>query len=169
MKVASRGVQQALAESRQSITERWLEQALGSYPGPVSRFLLQEKDPFHNPVGQAFREGLPVLVAELAGEMDPGRLRAALDGIVRIRAVQDFSASQAVAFVFLLRKVIREELRFETEALAWLEDRIDELALVAFDLYTQCREQLSQIRTQEARRRVYVHGKLDPAQRENGP
>lgn len=172
MRVASRGVLEALAQNQRRITERWLEETLGSYPSQVTGFLLQEKDRFRNPVGQTFRAGLPALLAELVGEMNPGRLRAVLDGMVRIRAVQDFSASQAVAFPFLLKRVLREELgeeiRSDAEGMSRLEGRIDQMALVAFDLFTECRAQLSEIQAREARRRVYLPEKMHLAKQGGG-
>jgi hypothetical protein len=83
-----------------------------------------------------------------------------LDGIVRIRAVQDFTAGQAVAFIFLLKRVIREELKGEVrvqpggDGLAAVEERIDEMALLAFDLFMKCRERIYEIRVNEAKRRL---------------
>jgi hypothetical protein len=50
---------------------------------------------------------LPVLTAELLGEMDQARVAGALESIVRIRAVQNFSASESVGFVFLLKGILR--------------------------------------------------------------
>jgi hypothetical protein len=172
VKLASRGVLVALAQNQPRIAERWLQQTLAGYPGQGTHFLLQEKNPFRNPVGQTFREGLPALLAELAGEMNPARLRAALDGMVRIRAVQDFSASQALAFLFLLKKVLREELPEEicsdAEGMSQLEDRIDQLALLAFDLFSECRAQLSEIKLREARRRVYLPEQMHLAKQGGG-
>jgi len=101
----------ALAARKDAIVAGWLSRTLESYPERNRRFLLQERDAFRNPAGHAFREALPALLDELLGAMDCARIEALLDGIVRIRAVQDFTAGQAVAFVFLLKKVIRDELR----------------------------------------------------------
>ena len=100
----------ALAARKDAIVRAWLARTLETYPERTSRLLAKEPDPFRNPVGHALKEALPALFDELLGAMDAGRLAPLLDGIVRIRAVQDFSPSQAVAFVFLLKQVIREEL-----------------------------------------------------------
>src|SRR5574341_843796 len=94
--------------------------------------------------------------------MDADKITPLLDGVVRMRAVQDFSASQAVAFVFLLKKVLREELPCGMEAeqdggaLATIEGRIDEMALLAFDLFMQCRERLYETRANEVKRRFWL-------------
>src|SRR3990172_3811632 len=101
---------EALAARKDAIVRAWLARTLETYPERTSRLLAQEKDPFRNPVGHALKEALPALFDELLGAVDAGRLATLLDGIVRIQAVQDFTAGQAVAFVFALKKVIREEL-----------------------------------------------------------
>ena len=130
---------------RARIAREWLERTLETYPDETVRFLRGEKDRFRNPVGHALQEGLSILVEELFGAMDRARVTQALDGILRIRAVQDFTPSQAVGFVFLLKRVVADPA---------LEGRIDELALAAFDIYMRCREQLYEIRAKEARRNL---------------
>ncbi len=142
----------ALAARKDAIVRAWLARTLETYPERTARFLAREPDPFRNPVGQALKEALPALFDELLGAMDGGRLAPLLDGIVRIRAVQDFTPSQAVAFVFLLKQAIREE--GGGEGLAAVDGRIDEVALLAFDLFMRCRDQMSAIKADEARRRT---------------
>jgi len=144
------------AHRREAIVKEWLARTLRSYPEQTSRFLFQQKDPFRNPVGHHFGFGFAALVDELLGEMDAARLTPAMDAVIRIRAVQDFSASEAVAFVFVLKDVFRDELREDSGALADLDGRIDELALLAFDLFMKCREKLYEIKAGEERRKVHV-------------
>jgi len=144
----------AVAEKRSDVVQEWFERTLRSYPGQTVGFLRGEKDPFRNPVGHTLREGLGVLFDEILGEMDEARITAALDAIVRIRAVQDHTASQAVAFLFLLKEVLRE--KSPAADLAALENRIDRMALLAFDLYMKCREKIYEIKAEEAKRRVYL-------------
>lgn len=129
------------AQEREAAAARWLELALASYPNQTSRFLRLEKDPFRNPVGQAFRKGLPALLDSVLDAGDEPRAAEALERIVKIRAVQEFTPSQAVGFVFLLRDVL---------AGRGLDARIDALALKAFDAYMQCRDRLWEIRAREA-------------------
>ena len=73
---------------------------------------------------------------------------------MRIRAVQNFSAKEAVGFIFLLKEILQKELSADGPISSDIERRIDEIALVAFDLYSQCREQISAIQVSEARNRV---------------
>ncbi len=82
----------------------------------------------------------------------------AVDRLVRVRAVQDMTASQALGFIPALKTILREELREllkeDPEALRALEDRIDRLTLLAFDIYSGCKERLYQIRVEEIRTRT---------------
>ena len=139
-------------QTQQAIAERWRAAIIHTYPGLTAEFLRQEKDPFRNPIGAALREAIPCLVAELFGAMDPGKVSQALEGVVRLRAIQDFAPKQAVGFVFELRDVLRGVLPASAEPLSELHKRIDEMALVAFEVFMRCREQLYEIRLSEARR-----------------
>jgi hypothetical protein len=150
-----------LSEKKRLIARQWLERVLQTYPENASRSLRLDKDPFRNPVGNALTEGLHALVEEIFGGMDPARITPALDGIVRIRAVQDFTAGQAVSFVFLLREVMEEQLRGEAEMLGTVGKRIDELAIVAFDLFMQCREKIYEIKAGELKRSMYLQLRRD--------
>lgn len=144
------------AHRREAIVKEWLSRALSAYPEQTSRFLFQHRDPFRNPVGHHYSHGFAVLIDELLGEMDAARLTHAIDAVVRIRAVQDFSASEAVSFVFILKDVFRDELKEDPGALADLDGRIDKLALVAFDCFMKCREKLYEIKAGEERRKVHI-------------
>ncbi len=150
-----------LAEKKRVIAGEWLEQVLRTYPENSSRLFQLESDPFRNPVGQALKEGLSVLVEEILGGMSLARITPALDGIVRMRAVQDFTAGQAVAFVFLLRDAIRKHLGEHKALLELAERRIDHLAVEAFDLFMVCREKIYEIKAEAAKRSMYVQTRLD--------
>jgi len=161
------------AQQKQAVLEKWLEQTLATYPSQTLRFLHKEKDRFRNPVGHTLREGLATLLEAVTGEMDPARVGPALESIVRLRAVQDFTPSQAVGFVYLLRDILAEEWagdrnaaipaagsRGEAAAASpspqAIQKRIDELALAAFDQFMKCREEIGEIKAREAQRKVYV-------------
>ncbi len=140
--------------TQQAIAERWLADIFATYPDQTAQFLIRERDPFRNPVGAALREAIPELVRELFQGLDAESTARALEGVVRIRAVQDFSASQAVGFVFLLKTAVRAELPAGLCLEADLDRRIDQIALAAFDLYARCREQIYEVRLREAGRRA---------------
>jgi len=149
-----------LMDRKNEVIREWLEQTLRTYPESAGRFLSLEKDPFRNPVGNTLKAGLTALFDHILRDSDPAEAAQALDGIVRMRAVQDFSASQAVAFIFLFKRAVRgalqsEVTRFAEEAAA-LEARVDEVALRAFDIFMRCRQQTYEIKANEARRRVAI-------------
>ncbi|HOP07634.1 MAG TPA: RsbRD N-terminal domain-containing protein [candidate division Zixibacteria bacterium] len=150
-----------LNEKRDAIITQWRSRIVDTYPSDSANFLTNRKNQFANPVGHAIREQTEVLFDELVGGESRSVLAQALDKIIRIRAVQEFTPAQATAFVYLLKDVIYEQVRgslndarVATE-LRKLEGRIDRLALLAFDLYTLCRDQMAQIKVNEAKRRTY--------------
>ena len=147
-------------QTQQAIAERWRAAIIHTYPGLTAEFLRQEKDPFRNPVGAALREAIPCLVAELFGGMDSGKVSQALEGIVRIRAIQDFSPRQAVGFVFELRDILKDVLPASAEQLGELYKRIDEMALVAVEVFMRCREQVYEVRLSETRRAQGVRERM---------
>jgi hypothetical protein len=149
-----------LRDNRSRIIERWGELILAGYPEASSRFLHDAKDPFGNPVGSGLRRAVEVLYDGLLEPAAREDWESALDGIVRIRAVQDFTPARAVGFVFLLKDAVREVLGDGTEApavgpLLEFHRRIDDLALEAFDRFARCREKLHEIKARDAIARTY--------------
>ncbi len=149
-----------LLEKRAAILERWLHLIFESYPPETSRFLKKEKDRFDNPVAYQFRQGIEGIYEALLHGMGRDKVSSVLDRIISIRAIQDFSPSGAIAFIFLLKKVIREKLKREirengiSNELLELESRIDGLALLSFDVYMKRREKLYELRVNEVKQRV---------------
>ena len=150
-------LQELLTRTRPAVLQRWRDLLLESYAPDASRFFREQGDPFANPVGATVSRTLAGLFDELLAGAEPERIAPLLDDLIRLRAVQDFSPSQAVGFVFQLKRAVREQLAgVETPPwpeLAEFEGRIDRLALLAFDLYLQCREQIFQIRVKEVKTR----------------
>lgn len=156
-----------LSQEKATIVERWFELVLESYPAQTATIMKKEPNQFANPVGYATRHGIEGIYEQfLSGLEDPEKAYAALDGIVRIRAVQSFSPSQALAFIFTLKRVVREQLEQAVEKakkkageadellvspreLEAFDSQVDRLALLAFDVYSQCREKLYEVRVRE--------------------
>jgi len=153
-------LEKLLLQNRTIILKRWLDSILESYSSDTKRFLKKQSDQFANPVGQTISKEIGNLFQELLEGVDPARLSPILDRIVRIRAVQDFSPSQAIFFVFQLKGVIRKELNKEirenrlSDELAEFESRIDDMALIAFDVYMRCREKIYEISANQAKNQV---------------
>jgi hypothetical protein len=150
-----------LKQKASHIRKRWVELIVETYPADSQRFFREQKDRFANPVGTTLSREVESLYHELLHGMDPEKVNSSLDEIIRIRAVQDFSPARAMSFVFLLKKVLREELDQEIkqspaacEELLTLESRLDEMALRGFDLYVKCKEKIYEIRAKEAKNHV---------------
>ena len=132
-----------------------------TYPGDTAVFLKKGGDPFQNPVADIFARSVDCIVASLLGGIERDEILRNLDAIVRIRAVQEFAPSQSVAFVFLLKKAIRDELQSDIDSeglhgeLLEIESRIDGLTLLAFDCYSKCREKIHEIRAGELKRKTH--------------
>ncbi len=127
-----------------------------TYPADTSRFLKSQKDPFANPVGGATIQGLDAMFDELFGNMDRETILTSLDPIIRIRAIQDFSPSDATGFIFFLKEILRDYIKDQPLS-EWLslESKIDEIALMAFDIYLKCRETLFRIKANEEKNRTF--------------
>jgi hypothetical protein len=143
---------------RDAILETWFAEVLEACGAETVSFLAQEKDAFRNPVGQTLKKNLAVLLQELLGEMDSGRLEPAVAAVVRLRAVQSREGARALGFVFRLRTIVPEHLPEMAEET--LSRRIDQLALLAFEEYVRCREQLAEIRLSEGRRSLAIPNAL---------
>jgi hypothetical protein len=147
-------VTETLAQKKEVVLKEWLARTLQTYPFLTSRFMIEEQDRFRNPVGYAMRQTLPVLMQELVGEeFDLNRIEPVLREVMRIRAVQDFTPSEAVSFLFVLRSIVG---RLELEDLERVHERIDQMAMLAFDLYMESREKIYEVKLNEAKRGQYV-------------
>ena len=149
-----------LSQETALIVKEWFKLVIKTYPSDASRFLKQEENRFDNPIGYTISRELKNIFEELLNGVDSDSPSPFLDRILRIRAVQDFSPSQAVGFIFDLKKVIRTEMGSRIrngggyDELLKFESRIDRLAMLAFDVYTKCREEIFEIRVNEIKNRA---------------
>ena len=151
-----------LKQNRSEIIQKWFDLIIKSYPADSTNFFKQTDNRFGNPVGYTISQGIESLYDILLDENNnDDKLYTSLENIIKIRAVQDFSASQAVDFVFLLKKVIREYVDTDSSEkrvigeLLELESEIDKLALCSFDVYMKCREKIYEIRVNETKRKMF--------------
>lgn len=148
-------LEKQLEKEKAAIVKEWFDLVVKAYPDDTSQFIKNQMDPFANPVGSTTLKGLEALFQELLNGMDHDTLASFLDPIMRIRAVQNFSPSQATGFISYLKSVIRKRFEKELEnsinakALLQFELRIDALYLIAFDIYMQCRETIYRIQASE--------------------
>ncbi|UCD32011.1 MAG: RsbRD N-terminal domain-containing protein [Desulfobacterales bacterium] len=150
-----------LIPKKTAIIKKWFALAIDTYPADTAKFLKSQKDPFANPVGRTIYRGLEALFDELLKGMDIENITSHLDPIIRIRAVQNFSPSRAIRFIFFLKTAINESLSkeiFQEQLIKdWqlFESKIDELSLIAFNLYTQCKEKLFELKANEIKNRTF--------------
>ncbi|ODA40773.1 RsbRD N-terminal domain-containing protein [Desulfosporosinus sp. BG] len=152
-----------LIEGKKSvILERWFDAIIETYPTDATGFLKKKQDRFANPVGHAISKGTEGILEVLVGEKELSEDLPFLNDIIKVRAIQDFTPSKAISFVFLLKKVVRETLEKEIrqnqiyDALLRFESKIDDLALFAFNIYVKCREQIYELKTDELKRMTYT-------------
>jgi len=149
-----------LTDHQASIAERWFVKTVGTYSKEASRPFVRQKNQFANPVGHTLRQGTTAIVPLVIDAADPEALRSHLEPIIKMRVIQEFSPAQAVGFVYLLKDAIREELAGELvglgvdQELSSFEARIDRMALLAFDIYVECRELVHELRIREIKRRI---------------
>ncbi len=146
-----------LKEKRSSIIKKWCNAVLATYPEQSQKFLRKQKDAIANPIGSTIFQGLESIYDEFLNNPESDEISLFLDDIVRVRAIQEFSSSQAVSFIFELKAIVREELKAEvgqgdiSEELVSFESEMDGLAMRCFDIYTRCREKIFEIRVNEVR------------------
>jgi hypothetical protein len=149
-----------LEQNREIVLGKWFDRISRTYPEVTSEFLAKQKDQFRNPVGHAISRSIGPIFDQVISAMDADEILHALDGVIRIRSVQDFTPSEAVAFIFELKAVIRDVMDPQIrepekwDDLVELESRIDRVALLAFEKYTECREKLHEIRNNEIKSRA---------------
>ena len=142
-----------LKRKRAAILERWFELILKTYPVDAADFLRNRRDRFDNPVGFTISREIGNIYDEFIQDMNSEKLCASLDNILKIRSVQDFSPSSAVSIIYALKEAIREEYNDHSlDKLLEIESRIDELSLLAFDVYMKCRERIFEIRINEIKK-----------------
>ena len=150
---------QSLAAKKQEILKCWFQVTVESYPTDTARFLKNQKDPFANPVGQTTYQSLEALVDALTAGAGQEEIAKALDPILRIRAVQNFTPSKATGFIFSLKRIIRQQLagagRGAGMDMDGLDRQIDEMALAAFDIYMACREKIYELKATESRNQFF--------------
>jgi hypothetical protein len=155
-----------LHQKKVAILKSWFSLITETYPPDFSKFLKSENDRFANPIGYTVLTGTEILFDEIIHGSNTDRIIPALDSIVRIRAVQDFTPSQAIGFVFFLKEAVREVLKETLEKpsteegreiqgeLLQFEREVDDLASLALDVYAKCRDDIDRIKFGEANAHV---------------
>lgn len=145
-----------LEKHHDKLLEEWFELLIKSYPEESVKYFEKHKNAFTNPVGSNIYMSMDHILRELAGECDANKIYTELQMILKIRAVQDMKASQAVSFIMafkpLLAKVLEKEINKGEISWAEMEDfygYIDTIALLGLDIYVESRELIYKLRIEQ--------------------
>jgi len=149
-----------LEKKKEALVNAWFDQVIQTYAPDTAMFYQNQEDAFANPVGSTTKQSLTKLFKALLDPQEEGALVELIDPLVRIRAVQDFTPSQATGFVFLLKPILRKffqknKKKLNLNELLEMESRIDRLALTGFNVFVACREQIYSMKTNVERNKIY--------------
>jgi hypothetical protein len=155
-------LKEILRQNREVVLERWFDRIMDMYHPDVKKRFMAKGNPFANPMGSNVREAIAgIFDGLLAGsDIHAQPMAGHLDKVVRIRAIQEMSAAEAVGYLYHLKMIVRDLAKSKDgygqtgEELLAIESEIDALALFSFDIYSQCREKLFQIRVYEVKSQV---------------
>lgn len=148
-----------LQEKKAKILEKWEDSILSGFAPETFHIFKKQKNQFANPVGHKVRTGLSELFDVLCDTSDQEVITPDLEQLIKMRAVQPVSSSDAVSFVFKLKQIARKELKkekLEEFYHDWLafDARIDAAALAIFDMFMASKEHLYKVRISE-----FQHGR----------
>jgi hypothetical protein len=150
-----------LKDNKQNLVNQWFSAVIDTYPKESAKFFKSNTDPFANPVGNTIKRNLDLLFDQvIKPQMDASAAKEALDPVIRIRAVQEFTPARALSFILRIKQItakqlssLQKEKGIETYRAA-IDANADELLLMAFDIYTACKHQIYSLRINEAKQRV---------------
>ena len=146
-------LKQELNKNRVQFIKKWFQATIDTYPAQTAKILSKDSNRFDNPIGSVTRETIESVFKLIIEDVTLEKLEKELDPVIRIRAVQSFSASQAVSFVFALKDIGEEIL--DTSLLREFDKLVDTIALAAFDKFMKCKEEIFHLKATESKRRVH--------------
>ncbi len=150
--------------NRDRILDAWFLSIANTYPAETVKFLTENRDKFTNPMGSTFREALPAILNVLGGpEEEIAAASSAVRDIVRVRAIQNFSPSSAVAPFYYIKGLVRKFVCDATakdpvppKELDAFDARVNSLLFLAFDIYMECRETVWRVKYDELMKRPFM-------------
>jgi len=145
------------------ILDRWIDRVLATYPAGGVDALKKQKDRFANPLGHSISHALTAVYKHFCHDTALDPVLSALEDLIRIRAVQDFSPSEAVAFLYLFKEVVKDEnKRTKGDASLGLDEwiafekKVDTISFRVFDMYMASRERIYKVRINEIQRGSHI-------------
>ena len=151
-------LQNFLKQNKEVLLQDWIDQTINTYNPEMIRFLKKEKNQFSNPVRNTIITSLEKIYDSLLGDEGINDDKG-VEEIIKVRAVQDFSPSDALAFIFDLKIIIRtkySESDQDSESMDEfynIDNRFDLLFKKAFDIYNDCRMKIQDIKISEIKSR----------------
>ncbi|MFP4194621.1 MAG: RsbRD N-terminal domain-containing protein [Desulfobacterales bacterium] len=150
--------EEIISANRNRWISQWFDAVINSYPEESAGFFKDTSDPFSNPVGATLKKGIKDLFDVVtAGNFDSRAAHEALEPMIRLRALQEFTPSEALGFITDIKWIIRGDSAADqnNQAVAERLDRIAEAAdralLTAFDIYMECKKHVYDLRARQAR------------------
>lgn len=148
-----------LRENSSEIIAKWQQAIIDTYPQGAGKFLSVNKNQFGNPIGYCLQNDLPKIYKELCGGMNPDILSSSIEAIIKIRAIQDFSVTEAIGFINLLKTIILDEAssffadKEFLESYLKFDKKIEMANGIAFEKYLEMKMKLSEIKINEIKKR----------------
>ncbi len=147
------GYKHLINKYKKDLLNQWFEETIQTYSPETARVLGKNSNRFDNPVGAVTKETLEEVVNLICEGFDRDAMEKALDPLIRIRAVQTFTAADAVGFLFFIKPIVRNFLG--EKDLEGFNQAVDEMVLAGFNRYMKCREDIFLLKATESKRRVY--------------
>jgi len=153
-------IKKVLAENKKDIVAKWFQSTLDIYPEKTVAVFGKNLNQFANPVGVTISNAITKLFDELINGIEEERVKPVMEEIVRIRALQDFSPSKSLDFIFRLKDIILKSIEKDIKPenikeLLKIEAEIDRLAQISFDIYVTCREKLFELKAVAYQKQIH--------------
>jgi hypothetical protein len=99
-----------LRQRREIILKEWQKSTLDFYATGAFKSAKKSVDRFGNPIVYTVSTGLETILDELIEGIHTAKTDEALEDIVKIRSLQSEKPSQALDFLFCLKKIINDKL-----------------------------------------------------------
>jgi len=146
-------LKQILKTNKDPFVKKWFQATIDTYPTQTAKILGKDSNRFDNPIGAITHETIEAVFNLIIQDFNPATLEKALDPIIRIRAVQAFSASEAVSFVFALKQI--GEGIIDDNLIREFDKLVDKIALAAFNKFMKCKEEIFLLKATESKRRIH--------------
>ncbi|MCP4670056.1 MAG: hypothetical protein GY857_02010 [Desulfobacula sp.] len=142
-----------LEKNKKLFIDKWFQATIDTYPPQTAKVLGKDSNRFDNPVGSVTKQTIENVFNLIINDFNEEILEKELDPVIRIRAVQSFSAAQAVSFVFTLKEIGENIL--DKSVIREFDKLVDKIALAAFNKLMKCKEEIFLLKATESKRRVH--------------